>query len=331
MNITTDGSSRRVLLFAPRFFGYDHEIADELIRQGAHVDLLPDRPYNTASFKAATRVYPPLTTIASERFYRRRLEELGASRYDQVLVVQGESISSKTLRLLRASFPGAEVVFYTWDSLKNKPFTRANLAHYDRCLTFDPADSKAYGMVFRPLFFTQGFERSLPEDFKIDLSFIGTIHSDRYRVIRQIADSLPAKVKTYWYLYLQAPWMYWARKLFTPTVDGSRASEFHYVPLASHLVQRTFFDSRAILDVQHPRQGGLTMRTIETLGSSTKLITTNSAVRSYDFFNPENICVIDRLKPVIPPGFLETPFTPVPDAIYQRYRLTNWVREFAGR
>jgi hypothetical protein len=330
LKTTIDGSSRRVLLIAPRFFGYDHEIADELVRQGAHVDLLPDRPYNTASFKAATRVHPPLTTIAAERFYRRRLQELGATRYDLVMVVQGESISSKILRLLRTSFPDAEVVFYTWDSLKNKPFTRANLSRYDRCLTFDPADSKAYGMVFRPLFFSQGFERSIPVDFAFDLSFIGTIHSDRYRVIRHLADSLPANVKTYWYLYLQAPWMYWARRLFTATVSSSHASEFHYVPLARHVVQRIFFDSKAILDVEHPKQGGLTMRTIETLGSGTKLITTNPAVRNYDFFNPENICVIDRLKPVIPPEFLETSYIPIPKATYQQYRLTNWVKDVAG-
>jgi hypothetical protein len=51
---------RRVVLIVSRFFGYELEIAEELKRQGSQVDLLPDRPFDSALLKAATRVRPQL-------------------------------------------------------------------------------------------------------------------------------------------------------------------------------------------------------------------------------------------------------------------------------
>ena len=49
--------------------------------------------------------------------------------------------------------------------------------------------------------------------------------------------------------------------------------------------------SKAILDINHPSQVGLTMRTFETLGANKKLITTNENIKIYDFFDKENIDV----------------------------------------
>lgn len=319
--------SRRVLLIAPRFFGYETEIVEEFQHQDADVDLLPDRPFDSPLLKAATRYHPALTSPAADRFFDAQLQRLARGGYDLILVVQGESVSAQTLLRMRAHFPRARLVFYTWDSLGNKPFAVAKLSHYDQCLSFDPADAARYGMRSRPLFFTRGFERPIPSGFRVDISFIGTIHSDRYRVVRRIAARLPPGTRADWYLYVQAPWMYWARRIFTRQLDGSNRAEFRFKPLARTSVQDIYFASRSILDVEHPKQHGLTMRTIETMGSGTKLITTNAAVREYDFFDPRNICIIDRSDPWIGADFFETPYQAVPSEVYARYKLSRWVED----
>lgn len=317
----------RVLLIAPRFFGYETEIVEEFKRQGARVDLLPDRPFNSPVLKAATRYHPTLTRHVADRFFDAQLQRLARGGYDLILVVQGESVSAQTLLRMRAHFPRARLVFYTWDSLDNKPFAVAKLSHYDQCLSFDPADAVRYGMRSRPLFFTRGFECPLPSGFRFDISFIGTIHSDRYQVVRKISGRLPPATRTAWYLYVQAPWMYWARRIFTSQLDGASRGEFRFQPLARTLVQDIYFASKSILDIEHPNQHGLTMRTIETLGTGTKLVTTNAAVSEYDFFNSRNICVIDRSNPQIATEFFETPYEAVPTEVYERYKLSRWVRD----
>jgi hypothetical protein len=82
-----------------------------------------------------------------------------------------------------------------------------------------------------------------------------------------------------------------------------------------------------ILDIEHPKQTGLTIRTLETLGARKKLITTNSSVKDYDFYRDSNICVVDRNDPVIPQCFFDTPYQDVSDAIFNRYRLSGWMDE----
>jgi len=315
------------LVIAPRYFGYEQEIVEELRRQGAQVDLLPDRPYESPFLKAAIRFRPELTHPASDRFFERQVRALAGRDYGLILVIQGESVTARTLRRLRAAFPRARMVFYTWDSLENKPFARANLDQFDHCLTFDPLDAKRYGMRFRPLFFAPGFERPPRSQFPYDISFVGTVHSDRYSVVKRIAGSLPQATRAHWFLYIQAPWLYWVRKLFTSALSGASRSEFSFEPTNKATVQRIFFESKAVVDVEHPKQRGLTMRTIETVGSGTKLVTTNAAVRDYDFFNPHNICVVNRSRPVVDPTFLETPYQPLPPEVYERYRLSAWVTE----
>ena len=77
--------------------------------------------------------------------------------------------------------------------------------------------------------------------------------------------------------------------------------------------------------MQHPKQTGLTMRTIETLGAKKKLITTNPHVKEYDFYRPENILIVDRYNPVITKEFLDAPWKEIPENIYKKYSISSWL------
>lgn len=261
----------------------------------------------------------------SDRFFVKQVNVLGRDDYALIIVVQGEGVTGRTLTSLRAAFPRAKMVFYTWDSIENKPFSRRNLSHYDSCSTFDPVDAKTYGMNFRPLFFSPGFDRALPTSFSYDLSFIGTIHSDRYKIIQSLMQQMPLNSKAFVYLYLQAPWVFDLRRIFTGTLPNARREEFSFEPLGKKHVQDIFFSSRTVLDIEHPLQRGATMRTMEALGSHRKMITTNTALRDYDFFNPSNIHIIDRKTPRLDQDFLRLPFVDVQESVRQKYSLRQWV------
>ncbi len=322
---------RRVLLIAPRFFGYEQEIAKELIRTGYLVDTLPDRPFNSPLMKAVMRFRPEIGGYrACERFFSNQLEKLGRSDYEIILIVQGEGVTGNTIVGLRKAYPKARLVFHTWDSIENKPFSTRNLRFYDTCSTFDQVDAKKYGMFFRPLFYSDGFDQPPEIEFEYDLSFIGTVHSDRYRIVHTLLKKLPPETQTFVYLYLQAPWMYDLRRMFTTTIDGAKPEDFGYEPLTKELVQTTFFRSRAILDIEHINQRGATMRTMEALGSKRKLVTTNANLRDYDFYNPINIQIIDRKVPCLNHEFLQTPYQPLPEEIRQKYSIRTWIREVCG-
>jgi hypothetical protein len=318
-------NGRNVLLIAPRFFGYEIEIADELRRRGALVDFLPDRPFDSPFFAAVTRYRRSWTISYADRLYQRSLQEFGRTSYDLVIVVNGQTLSSKMLGIIRAQFPQSRFVLYMWDSIKNRESVTENLKLFDACYSFDPEASIKYGMKLRPLFFSTGFEKCATDCFDYHISFVGTAHTDRYAIVSAIDQHLPPDSKKLWYLYLQAPWVFYAHKLSNPAFKTAKLDAFRFAPLTKKELQDVFFRSRAVLDIEHPFQSGLTMRTFEAMGASKKLVTTNARIREYDFYNSDNICVVDRSSAKIPQAFLDTPYLALTDTIYSKYKLQNWM------
>jgi len=320
--------NKNILLIAPRFFGYEIEIANELRQQGASVDLLPDRPFNSPLMKAITRIRRELILAYANSYYKAALRGFGRESYDLILIIQGEAISIELLKSMRIMYPKAQFVLYMWDSFKNKKALISNIKYFDKSFTFDWDDAKQYGMTFRPLFFINGFHGNSPFKNEYDVSFIGTAHSDRYRIVAALSQQLPTSIKFHKYLFLQAPWLFWLYKIFNSSFRSATISEFKFQALDALEVQRVFAVSRCVLDIEHPKQQGLTMRTLEALGSKKKFITTNKNIVNYDFFNEKNILVIDRnnIQP-IPMSFFVEDFVDVPDEVISKYSIQGWIRD----
>lgn len=323
----------RVLLIAPKYFGYEKEIVRQIEMEGASVDFLPDRPFVSPLLKAVTRLRREFVSPFADRFYRRALEKLPCDTYTTVFMIVGEAITPRTLKLLRERCRSAEFVFYTWDSFKNKRWMIPNLSFFDRRFSFDRSDAEEFGVNFRPLFYVPGLAaggataRDASASEKIDMSFIGTAHSDRYSVVSKIRKAQPEGGVFYAYLFLQARWVFYFRKIFDHRFRGARVSDFEFSPLSKDDVHRIFARSKIIVDVEHPGQTGLTMRTLEAFGAKKKLLTTNAGVIGYDFFDSENICVIDRNCPEVPVRFLTEPYVEASPEIYEKYSLAGWLKE----
>lgn len=322
-------TGKRVLLIAPPFFGYDEAIGAEIMRRGASLVRLADRPYRTPLATALTKLAPVAVASAALQQYRRQLGNAG-SGFDLCLVVNGQTIAPQLLREIRAANPTATMILYLWDSLDNRPSIRRTLSLYDCIYGFDPVDAQRFGFRYRPLFYSDDFSASSVRR-SVDISFAGTAHSDRGPIIWNLDRGLPRYVSRRWFLYLQARWVRDLYALKNRRFRSIPPGFFSYRPLPKSALAELFARSRAILDIEHPNQRGLTMRTFETLGAGKKLVTTNRNVRSEDFFAEDRVLVIDRNAPVIPPSFLETDVSPLSADIVHRYSLEGWLDELLER
>ena len=322
-----DLQGKDILFLAPRFFSYEHEIAEEMRRRGAQVDWLPDRPLDTPLMTAVTRLHPQSILPIADKLYRRQLNNWGRKKYDLIFVLNGQTLSRALLAELRTCLPNARFVLYMWDSIVNRASLVEKLDLFDECLSFDPSSVAQYGMRLRPLFFSPGFEsESIPEP-QYHISFIGTAHTDRYSIISSIDEALKPNIRRFWHLYLQARWVYAVYRYTNRSFRGASLDDFRFNPLSGSAVRDIFKQSRAVLDVEHPRQTGLTMRSFETLGAKKKLVTTNFRVRELPFYSEQNILVIDRSNPQVDTDFLLSPYVPVDPLIYNRYSLSGWLDE----
>ncbi|CAK6687528.1 hypothetical protein [Synechococcus sp. CBW1107] len=320
--------SKRFLFVAPPFFGYHTEIINEIESQGGYVDWIPDRPFDSSFGKAFARFLPQFAAKNADLIYRRLLNTFGSTSYDYVFVINGQTLSRSFLTALKHDFSSAYFVLYLWDSVANRSHILRNFYLFDRVLSFDPSDVSFYGLTLRPLFYGRQYVDSRSNGtFSFDLSFVGSVHSDRYQVVNRLKLALPSMINSFFFLYIQSLWLFYFYRCYLPGMRSASLNEFSFKPLSSSKLSKTFACSRSILDIAHPHQSGLTMRTFETLGAHKKLITTNSSVREYDFYDERNIAVIDRCSPIVDPDFLSTDFSPPESSIMDKYSVSAWIHE----
>jgi hypothetical protein len=319
---------KRILFFAPKFFNYEHEIADAMRSMGAEVDLFDERPGNGFFTKALIRINRKFLSVKIASYFKKILRATASRNYDFIVFIKGEAVSLDSLRQMKVLHPNAKFILYFWDSLKNNRNGRTIMSFFDRVLSFDHVDcAHEKTLVHRPLFYLDVYRscRAIQER-NIDLLFIGTVHSDRFALARRINELCKtAGLKTWFAFFFQSPPLFVVRRLFDKSFRGTRISDFFFHALSRDDVAARVSQCTAVLDIQHPRQTGLTMRTIEVLGAGRKLVTTNGGIRQYDFYNPDAIMIIDRDNPVIDPDFFKRPFTAYSEDVYKKYSIEQWI------
>lgn len=320
--------NKRILLLAPSVFGYQVEITTELTKLGAKVTYFDERPGNDFFSKVFLRLGLKFFIKKKINDHYKRIESfVEPNSYDFLLVINPEAISTSFLGFVKLK-TDMKIYFYMWDSLKNKKGAQKLIPYSDRFFTFDPNDSIKYEEIrFLPLFYISDYTQVSTKDSpKYDLSFVGTIHSDRIDVVKKIKNDLNLLGKNFLvYYYSPSRILFHMRKLYDSGYKKINTRDVNFEYMKKKEVLDVFSDSRAILDIEHPSQTGLTMRTIESLGAKKKLITTNKHVKSYDFYNRNNIYVLDRNEAVVDLEFINSPYKSLEKTVYDKYSLTNWL------
>ena len=88
-------------------------------------------------------------------------------------------------------------------------------------------------------------------------------------------------------------------------------------------------NSKVVLDINFSKQLGLTLRSIEAIGSETKVITTNNSIRNYDFYSKENIYCIEKLEDIslVPKDFFIKEYKKLSENIKEKYRVKGFIEE----
>lgn len=117
------------------------------------------------------------------------------------------------------------------------------------------------------------------------------------------------------------------RKLFTKGLREWESKYVHTEPIPKSRIDEISSRTKCIIDINHPYQTGLTMRTIEMVGLKRKLMTTNANITEYDFYRPENQIVLDRKNLKLNIENINSDYIDIPEEVYQKYSLEYWVRE----
>jgi hypothetical protein len=184
--------------------------------------------------------------------------------------------------------------------------------------TFDKNDCQNYNIKYNKTFMAASIIPSVRTDIEIikqDVFFIGS-DKGRYKKLMEIKNLLET-------LSLSV------KMIITELVESDNCNKISSTPMEYRDVLLEIIMSRCILDVPLDGQEGITQREMEALYFNKKLITTNRNVKNRDYYNPNNIYIIDSSNSHDDmSNFFNLPNVSVEKDVKNSYSVESWLQRF---
>ena len=321
---------KNVLFLCVQTFNLEKDIIQQLEKHGAHVTYFDERPSNSNLIKGLIRLKRNLLEKRIKQYYEHILQQIAGKKFDYLFVNRGEVVTEDFLKAFVTQQPNCQRIFYTWDSFGNHSHALSILQYFDKRFTFDKNDANKYGIGFRPLYFIDAYRevKQTMQPQNIDLLFLGTAHSDRYVISNKIADWCKDNgLNSYNYYYMQGRLVFFYKKFFDKSFGHFDYKKLSFKSLTTKQIIELYKKSKVILDISHPGQSGLTMRTFESIGAGRKIITTNTNIKKYPFYHVDNFYILDRKNLKLTKDFFMKPYQPLDNKLYEKCSIDGWLED----
>lgn len=260
-----------------------------------------------------------------EKYYFNLLDKYQKIKFDYFLVVAGREFSKEFIQELKRRNKGMKCILFVWDRFKYTTL-RKSADEFDYIFSFDSRDCEKYGFYFRPSFYLNEIEQNKIEysKRKYDIYYVGRLRSrERYKMIEEFYNySQKINLNCYLKLYINKE-----LEKYLPDNYIKDLIIKEMIPYDKNI--DIIKNSKCVLDLNVPDQEGLTLRSIEAIGSETKIITTNTLIKEYDFYNDKNIYCIEKIEDIslIPKEFFIEEYKKLPENIKNKYTAKGFIEE----
>lgn len=313
-------STMHITLISFDNWGLNKNIATALKEQGHHVTHID---FNSFKYKYPTPFHK-VYNFFSKHILNRNLKNLYYGKeiikqlkqneqiQDAILTIKGDFIDPKSIIEFK-KYTKKSIGYFNDNSFRCPKIARV-FKYFDEAYSFEKEDCEKFGLKFMPNWIYNSDTASNTENsFDFDVFNISSVDR-RLPILTGVAKELKAKNINFKFLIFD--------KKHEPTTDNISYIN-QQIPLTE--VNNYIHRSKVLLDINRIGQSGLTFRVFESLGLEKKLITTNPDIKNYDFYNPNNILIIDEKNPVIPKGFFENEYEKIPDSILNKYTIEGWI------
>lgn len=320
-----DVKGKNILFIGIGFYDYEQCILHNLESRGAFVSYFSSDIYVFGKGPLhRIGLHQLATKLVSKKLERQIINQ--PLNIDLIIIIKGYNFLNNHAALLRKRYPKSPVVLYLWDSLDRLYNKELLLTLTANIFTFDRKDALKYNLSLRPLF-ARSITRNVKENYKYDISFVGEDHSIRYQVLQSLIPEFDRLGIKYRFILTTTKLWKFIGIYITRRINKLDADLFRTQTIPYQEYLQLLDDSNVILDISHPKQSGLTMRTIETIGMGKKILTTNGEIAYYNF-PKEMFHVIDTVKPQIDLIFLKSHFFSKYDV--SNYTLDKFVDDILG-
>lgn len=328
--LNNETNKRKILLITPDYMDYTSIMLDgitEYANADTYLITTTGKKLKLVyrnTFHQIQNLFSKLILNKNQKkiFYNKAIKEkletvfIKQQHFDDILILRPDLIK-ENLPFIKKH--GARLIAYFWDSFSRIPEGKETIHYFDKFFSFEPKDAKQYHLLFLPNFYSPDLVVDKNKPAQFDLSYVAS-YDDRLDTLEKILASLsPFDLKTN--INILA-----AKTIISKNKNEKSITWFTDV-LPRKETLRIMNDSRVLLDIVQPKQEGLSFRFFEAMILEKKIITTNHAVVSYDFYDPNNIFIWKDENTIPSKDFFSAPYSPVPADIVKKYSLQNWVNQ----
>lgn len=276
-------------------------------------------PLNNIGLRILRRIIIPIPGLDSFFFgdWNKNLNE-----YTKIIINDAMFNNNILKYISKKNAVASKYVYYT-NAVRNSRIKPNNIPKDWRVYTFDISDSKEFDIEYSPEYYTE-HQENIKYDLKYDVCYVGADKTNvRLENLLDIKEVLRKnKVQNFFHIF---------RVL--KKYNKYELQETTNMFLKYEDIQRIILESKCILELQMEGQSGCTLRTLESMFLNRKLITNNKDIVNYDFYNPNNIFVIenaddfkDRFNDIL--KFMRSPYQKLPDMVKNNYKFCKWLERF---
>lgn len=322
-----------IIIAGPTHFGILHQMQVELSSLGYNTQdffisefkfkykNLGQRLYNLYrktilgdyTYKESLRAKAPI------EYLTEKLNKLQPAEYG--LVIRPDMYPIEILHLLRQKVD--TLIAYQWDGLDRYPDVLSRMDIFDKFYIFDPADAKYPNVLPTTNFHMNiGWESNTCIDQQINkVYYVGSFEHSRWTILSELIEKINRI------------------GVEQEILVATYTDEQHKIAQQNQIInlletQITYQENlqklqncSVLIDLQNDVHNGISFRLFEAIGYDKKVITTNQAVQSYDFYAPERILIWNNQLSIQElSDFIHAPNTPYAPEIKRKYSLNNWIK-----
>lgn len=231
---------------------------------------------------------------------------------DVILTIKGDFIDPKSILKFK-KFTKKSIAFFN-DSVSRCPKIKRVISAFDEVYSFEKEDCKKYNLKFITNWI---YPIQIGNEKKERFQIYNISSKDKRSVIlSKIALILKENKINY-------------KIIIYDKKNRKQDPNLEYTPKQIPLteVNGNLHNAQVLLDINRLGQSGLTFRVFESIGLEKKLITTNADIKNYDFYNPNNILIINEVNPNIPLDFFNSEYEKIPEMLFKKYTLEDWINQ----
>ncbi len=318
----------KITLISFDFWGYDHHIVNILLKKeiDAHhvkIGCFKHKNFQDKAVNALSKVFlgKNLKHDKRQEFIKNSIKNIGFQ--DQILVLNADTMDVETLIFIKKYTN--KLITYLYDNLSRFP-VQEKLYLFDKVYSFDDGDIKKYGFEKLTNYNYLDYLPQEKQNPSLDLFYITSFDKFRNKTLIPLAEKLMQCHVNYRFVVVgKKSWKEQA-KFF-----GSKMLKNYVVlkqkPISTKTIAKTYEQTKVILDLMREGQTGLSFRVFEAIALEKKIITDNKNIKNYDFYNPENILIVNDDLSNIEKFFFEKEYQKLPQEIYDKYTLDSWVKK----